>query len=397
VKLLFADPGPVPGLAPSAIQVLQSVDGFARAGVEVTLMTPEPSRGIEPESVLGRPLARSVRLAYLPDLRKRWFFPASSSKPFYWMAARNARALAAAGDVEAVLVRNLKMAEVLLRAPGLPPVFFETHELFAQSFKDEFPERTTHQAKKLARLAEREGFVYRSAHGVATLTAALASDIRAEYRDVAPTVVVPDAVDLDLAAAAEGPRPANPRPVLLYLGSLHKWKGVEVAVAAMRELPGCELWIAGGSDARIHDMRRLSASLDLSERVQLLGRIEPRERFKLIAQADVCLLPLRPYSIGARYTSPLKLFEYMAMGKPVVASHLPSLAEVLVDRRNAMLVRPEDPRALANAVRSLIDDPALSRALGAEAKRLAYDRFGWVQRSSRLAEFIAEQLARPRT
>jgi glycosyltransferase involved in cell wall biosynthesis len=290
-------------------------------------------------------------------------------------------------------VRNLKLAEVLLREPGLPPLFFETHELFAQSFRQASGPLSAAKARKVQAIAERERFVYRRARGIASLTQALADDIAAAYAPVAPVAVVPDGVDLDLAAIALAqPRAPNPLPALLYLGSLHRWKGVEVAIEAMPRLPRCELRIFGGTDERIAELRALAARLRLGDRVLLLGRIEPRRRFAAIAEADVCLLPLRQDAIAARYTSPLKLFEYMAMAKPVVASDLPSLREVLVDGETALLVPPEDPVALAAAVTAVLDDAALAAGLGERAQALANARYGWTQRSADLLAFLADEL-----
>jgi len=392
MKLVVADPGPVPGLSPAAMQLLQSVDGLAHAGAHVRLITPRPAPGISAEAVLGRPLHARVTPAYVPDLRKRWFWPTRSSRPFYWLAIHELRRLRQAGEADAVLVRNLKLAEVLLQALGMPPVFFETHELFVQSHREAAGAQSSTHGKRAREIAARERFVYRSARGIASLTRALADDIGATYGPVAPIEVVPDGVDLELAAAARTPRAPNPRPVLLYLGSLHRWKGVEVAVEAMTGLEGCELRVAGGTDERIGDLEALAARRGVADRVRMLGRVEPGRRFECIAGADLCLLPLRTDSIAARYTSPLKLFEYMAMGKPVVASDLPSLREVLADRDNARLVPPEDPAALAVAVNELVRDRGLAAALGRRAQALAESRFGWTQRSAQLMAMIERGL-----
>jgi glycosyltransferase involved in cell wall biosynthesis len=392
MKLVVADPGPVPGLAPAAMQLLQSVDGLAHAGAHVRLITPRPAPGLIAEAVLGRPLHARVTPLYVPDLRKRWFWPTRSSRPFYWLAVRELRRLRQAGEADAVLVRNLKLAEVLLQALGMPPVFFETHELFAQSHREAAGAHSSTHGKRAREIGARERFVYRSARGIASLTRALAEDIVAAYGPAAAIEVVPDGVDLELAAAARTPRAPNPRPVLLYIGSLHRWKGVEVAVEAMTALEGCELRVAGGTDERIGDVEALAARLGVADRVRMLGRVEPRRRFECIAGADLCLLPLRTDSIAARYTSPLKLFEYMAMGKPVVASDLPSLREVLADRDNALLVPPEDPAALAAAVNVLVRDGRLAAALGRRAQALAESRFGWTQRSAQLMAMIERGL-----
>jgi glycosyltransferase involved in cell wall biosynthesis len=88
------------------------------------------------------------------------------------------------------------------------------------------------------------------------------------------------------------------------------------------------------------------------------------------------------------YTSPLKLFEYMAAGVPVVASDLPALREVLRDGENAVLVAPDDPGALAQGIRRVLEDKPLADRLAAQARRDA-QAHTWTARAQAILEFIA--------
>jgi glycosyltransferase involved in cell wall biosynthesis len=110
------------------------------------------------------------------------------------------------------------------------------------------------------------------------------------------------------------------------------------------------------------------------------------------------VLPNARTAISERYTSPLKLFEYLAMGRPIVASDLPSIREVLTDSRTALLVPPGDPQALAGALSRLAGDRALARALGRASLALAAD-FTWIvgpsdsrRRSPRRRRMISARL-----
>jgi glycosyltransferase involved in cell wall biosynthesis len=93
-----------------------------------------------------------------------------------------------------------------------------------------------------------------------------------------------------------------------------------------------------------------------------------------------------------RYTSPLKLFEYLMMGRPIVASDLPALREVLTHEETALLVPAGDPTALAGAVTRLMDDPALAASLAARARALA-PAFTWSARAARLEAALAAATA----
>ena len=390
MKLAYLDPHPVPDAIPEALQILQTVDALARVGASVTLVTPAPEGDADPAAILGRPLASGATLVHLADLRRRWWAPSRSNKLFYVQARRWLRE----NRADAVLARNLRLAEEIVDEPGLAPLFFETHEVFAQSFREEHPDMDRRRRVKLAVLEKRERLVYARSRGLVALTQLLADDVRSEYGLPTPIVVAPDGVDVEAARLADVTRPANEKPVLLYLGSLHPWKGVEVAVEAMRDLPGAMLHVAGGAEVRIAELAALATLHGVRDRVLFLGAVPPVRRFEVIGGADVCLLPLTKTSIASRYTSPLKLFEYMAMGKPVVASNLDSIREVLTDGEDALLVQAADPRALARGVERVLGDPALATRLGGTAKARAA-AFGWDARAKRMLEFMRAHAASP--
>lgn len=386
MRLTYIDPHPIPDTLPATLQVLQTVDALGEIGVKTTLITPRPKSNLSPRDLLGRELSANVTIKHLPDLRNRWWFPSSSNKPFFWLAKRFLRGI----STDALLVRNLKLAERLLSGGDIPPLFFETHEIFAQSYKENHLRMSGRKQRKFEALQTTEGLVYRQAKGIVAITACLAEDIRAHYGVDTPVAIAPDGVDLCLAGAVPH-RIANDIPVLLYLGSLHPWKGVDTLIRALHHLNDVILWIAGGTDERIAELRNLAAGEAVETKVSFLGQIPPVERFNIINKADICLLPLAETSIGSRYTSPLKLFEYMGMGKPVIASDLPSLREVLRNEENALLVEPGSPKAVARAIDRLIGDSALQSTLGANALRDAR-RFTWAARAETIANFIRARL-----
>ncbi len=389
MHLAYLDPHPVPDDGPEALQILYTVDALGGCGVDVTLITPRPRTGRDARDILGRELSPRVQFEYVPDLRKRWWLPSASSRPFYWMASRRLGAL----GIDAVLTRNLKMAEHLLRRGSASPLFFETHEWFAQSYRDEHPQPNRRERRKLAALAAREAFVYRRARGLVALTALLADDIREAYALDTPTTVAPDGVDLEAARAARREHPPHDRPLLLYLGSLHPWKGVPTLVEALVHLRRpARLKVVGGNNERIAELRALAQRLGVADRVLLSGPCPPAERFAVIQEADVCLLPLSTTSIGSRYTSPLKLFEYLAMGKPVVVSDLPSMRAVVTDGETALLARAGDPSAFAGAIERILADRALAERLGANGAILA-ERFTWTARARAISMFVASRIA----
>lgn len=390
MRLAYVDPHPVPGVTPSTMQMLQTVDGLGRAGVEVTLITPHSS--LAADAVLGHALSSCVQPQPCFDPRKRWFFPFSTHKPFFWQACRRL----AAGSFDAVLVRNLKLARYLVEQLPTLPLFFETHEMFAQTFHEERQPLRGSDVGKYRRLSVSEGIVYTRARRTFALTGLLADDICSAYgQDRARFSVLPDGFDPELAAAASarfaasGRQPGPPR--ILYLGSLHPWKGVATLIEAMATVAApTECWVAGGEPARIEALRAQGERLGLGRRLRFLGKVPPAERFDLIAQADICALPLTATSIASRYTSPLKLFEYMALRKPLLVADLPSIREVWTAPIGCFAVG--DAAACATQIAELlaIIESGKTEKLYAGIDAAAYT---WQRRGERIRDEIAACLA----
>ena len=125
----------------------------------------------------------------------------------------------------------------------------------------------------------------------------------------------------------------------------------------------------------------------MHDRVELRGHVPYDQVPGVLAGASVALLPLPDEPVARLFTSPLKLFDYMAAGVPIVASDLPALREVLRHEENALLARPGDPDAFADAVRRLLADPALAARLGAQA-RADVHRYSWDARADALLGFL---------
>ena len=124
------------------------------------------------------------------------------------------------------------------------------------------------------------------------------------------------------------------------------------------------------------------------ERVVFAGSVPRHEAPAHIAAMDIAVAPyprLRDF-----HFSPLKLFEYMAVGRPVVASRYPDIAAVIEDERSGLLVEPGEVDELAAALLRLVRDPSLAARLGEEARRRAAGEHSW----RRNAEAVVEQARR---
>jgi glycosyltransferase involved in cell wall biosynthesis len=178
-----------------------------------------------------------------------------------------------------------------------------------------------------------------------------------------------------------------------YAGHLYPWKGVDRAIEAIAALPDARGLIIGGhpGEPDLARLRGLAERLQCAHRITFTGLLPPREARRRLQRADVVVLPNPASTISTRFTSPLKLFEYMASGRPIVASDLPSIREVLRDSETAILVKAGDAQALTDGLRRIRDDEALGARLARRALE-EVSRYTWDERA-RLLETVFTRVA----
>jgi glycosyltransferase involved in cell wall biosynthesis len=270
------------------------------------------------------------------------------------------------------------------------PVIYEAHTVaavFAEEHARLYGAARAPSDWKLSRLDKRERRVCREARGLVTITGALLEALKDRHGTLAPSRVIPDGSRLpEKLPAFEG---AHSPPRVYYIGQLYPWKGVDVLVEAMGQLKSAELVIVGGlpPEPDLDRLKRLASSLSLEGRVRFRGFVPPPALEAEKANADLFVIPLLDSTTARLFTSPLKLFEAMASGRPFVASDLPSIREVLTHEENALLVPPGDARALAAAIERLLRDRDLSRRLAARAFEDA-KAYSWERRAEAISSFL---------
>jgi len=153
-----------------------------------------------------------------------------------------------------------------------------------------------------------------------------------------------------------GIKPKVKEKNIVYTGNLMHWKGVYTLADSMKYLDeNVKLIIVGGSPDILPQFQKYIKDNDI-ENIELVGFVQKNETIKYIEKADVLILPNSAQDKMSYYTSPLKLFEYMASKRPIVASKLPSIEEVLKDKQNAILCEPDNPKDLADKIKWVLNN-----------------------------------------
>lgn len=388
----------IPGTSASALQQVQMCAAFAQAGATVTLIRPYYF-GLANVRALRRfyKVQETFRIATLPTLLSLSHPQRPSSRHLPWIGGATMQimaglyalcTLAAAGRRRTVVYsRNVNAAAVILwlRKTILKKanvrVFYEAHSLAQQ------PQNYFH-------------YVLRNADGLISITESLRLDlikipqVRADRLFVAPDAALRQADD-SAPSRSEARRVlglADDRhSVVVYTGSFKVGKGVHILEQAAGYLPeDVHIFFVGGDPEQVQ-ARRSASGAQRGATCHWPGHVEPTRVRLYQRAADICVLPNTAEGAWQAYTSPLKMFEYMAAAKPIVASDLAVLREVLVHERNALLVPPGNPQALANAINRIRLDPALAQHLARQAAADAAAHT-WEDRAKHIIQFIMQSL-----
>ncbi len=179
--------------------------------------------------------------------------------------------------------------------------------------------------------------------------------------------------------------------VVGYVGRLHTMKmgkGVDTLLEALLQVEGVTVALVGGPDDMAEDLRAYWIAHGLpAERFLYAGQVPPSRVPLYLRAFDVCVMPLPFTPHFAYHASPLKLFEYMAAERAVIATDLPSWADVVRDGENALLVPPSDVGALAEAVHRL-QDASLRDRMAQVAHAEAFAHYTWRARAERILTAI---------
>jgi glycosyltransferase involved in cell wall biosynthesis len=210
--------------------------------------------------------------------------------------------------------------------------------------------------------------------------------------------VIPNGVSPSDFCPSALPARQGRTPVLLYIGTLADWQGLDVvikALPAILEQQAVRLHIVGRGRSR---QRKLLAKqirrLGLEECVTVQPAVPHHEVPSLIADSDICIAPLglndRNVTQGA---CPIKVLEYMASSRPLIASNIPIVRELVREDVDALLFSPTDPQDLAHKVLRLLGDFELSQRLSDTATERALTRFTWRMAQKRLIRVYDRLLA----
>lgn len=368
--------GRFPSEKAASLFAAKSCESFASVGERVTLLVPRRIRRGHDDPYAYYGVRKNFKIQYLPtfDLFEVPFlrgvafwvgFATFSVFSFLYLIFR-----AHKNDV----IYSNESLPIFLASFYFPNTLYEVHD---------FPERKLRFYKILFRKVR---------HILATNTWKIKQLERAFSIPQGKIICERNAVeikDFDIPMSQEEARKKLGLPtkgnIAVYTGHLYGWKGVDTLAEAAKKLPeGTLVVFVGGTGL---DVKRFKDVYGNIKNISILGHRDHSEIPLWQKAADVLVLPnTAKEDISKYYTSPMKLFEYMASKSPIVASNIPSIAELL-NNENAVLVPPDDPEALASGIASVLENQDLARKIALQAMR-DVEQYTWEKRAKRILDFM---------
>ncbi|MEK7641475.1 MAG: glycosyltransferase family 4 protein [Patescibacteria group bacterium] len=357
------------------IQIARMCEAFGTAGIDLELVVPR-RKGTNPESAYA---FYGIKNNF--KIRPLWCIDIVEKVPWfgYWLQLATftlsvlVRYTFASRTASRLYTREFMLA-VLLRRLGYD-VVYESHRILLK--------------KKLF------FGLLRGVNRIITNSRGVAEEFKANgFKDVLPLPNGIDLAEFDLKQSkAELRRElgwVESDRIALYTGYLYKWKGIDTLMAAGELISktgsSFKLVILGGSVADVKTYSDIAREKGMIK-MEFLGHKDRKVMPKYMKAADVLLLPNSAVSEeSVKYTSPIKLFEYMASRVPIVASDMPSIREIVSDE-SAVLVKPDDAAALVAGIEKTLADEAESK-VRAEKAYQDVTELTWDGRAAKTLDFI---------
>jgi glycosyltransferase involved in cell wall biosynthesis len=363
-RLFYTHNIAMPGPEANTVNVAKMCSAFAANGCEVTLGALSGAPGDD--------LQARVRDHYdLSETFEVVALPASAARPSMAALAGAVMARRRNADIAYTRAPHVGLATCLA---GIPTVLEVHADLPAFG--------------KIGRAAFRRALRHPQLRKIVVISNALERRLRHQAPEIGPDLIVVAHDGADLPGAFPT-TPTSERLSVGYVARFYRGKGLDIIARTATLCPWADFHIVGGDAAEAAHF----AGCAMPANVTCYGSVPHAAVARLIDGWDVVLAPYQRSVLvadgktdTASWMSPLKVFEYMAAGKAMLASDLPALREVLTDNETALLIPPDDASAWAKAVTRLRDHPALRRRL-AEGARATFSRhYSWTERARRILE-----------
>jgi glycosyltransferase involved in cell wall biosynthesis len=336
----------LPSTRAQSIQVLGTAHALAELGCQVTVIADLPDTGPRPER---RDILNFYQLSDTPNLDLR--LPKAEHKTlsglwFRWQVLRWLyNSVVHQPERSVILARSKGYADEVMSIPFGPPLVLEAHEVDSALARE--------RGESASAFSRVEARLLKAAEGIVTNTAGTLEGLEVGH----PGLMAANRKVVYNATNPHRVREHRPgaRHVVGYAGSLKRYKGLPTLLEAAKLLgPGVEVELMGGSQQELDTLGPLPPN------VRWAGPVPYHQVPDVLQRWHAALLPLDADLFGEKLCNPLKLWDYRAIGLPLIAADVGSLREV-IEPQQAQWYAPGDPVALAQAIHNSLGPPTRAR------------------------------------
>ncbi len=380
MKLIYIANARLPTEKAHGIQIMKMCQAFSLAEVEVELIVPWRFNKIKKDPFDYYGIKKNFKIKTLPSID---LIPLGLSKIGFWI-----QSITFATSVFFYLI--FKKVDIIY-----------SRDLFSLWFLSFFRKNLVYEAHTFPQHLFLYRRIFKKAKMIIVITQKL-KELFIQQGVISDKILVaPDGVDLKdfniKESQEECRRKLNlplDKKIIGYVGQLKTMgmeKGIENLVRVLEKLKknnySTILCLVGGLESDIKQYKRLASRIKVDSKIIFIGQVKYFLVPYYLKSFDMCVMPFPWTKHFACYMSPIKMFEYMASKRPIITSDLPSIKEIL-NENNAILVKPDNPKELAEGIKKALQDPQLSAKISNQAFGDAQE-YTWQKRAENILEFTS--------
>ena len=378
MKILYISNSRIPTEKAYGVQIMKTCEALAGAGINLELILPtrksKDFKNVDPFEYYG--VERNFKIRYLscfdPD------FLINLGQGIYI-------------KIQLLFFVASLFFNLIFKSKEHEYIFY-TRDEYLLKLLHRFSKKVVWESHGLPKNKKRYLNAWQKCYKIVCLTQGLKDELVSLGVEEGKICVVPDGVDLDKFQVINDKKQIREKldlptdkKIVMYTGHLYDWKGVQVLADAAKLLGDDSLVVfVGGTEFDLNNFKEKNKG---NHKILLLGQKPYKDIPFYLKSADCLVLPnTAEDEKSVKWTSPLKMFEYMASDVPIVASSLPSLREILNDK-NAFLVAADDPQELAGAISNALQNREKYSKLAKQAL-VDVKQYSWQKRADKIINFL---------
>jgi len=365
MKIMYIANSPMPSRSANSIHIIKMCESFTKAGLEIILVVPKTLKIVSSKVDIFNFYGINSKF----KIRKIFTLPGRGMAVFYLLAMF----YSAFKGPDVIYTRQIEAA--VLSSISHTKFILEMHDCLIDRFDKFF----------FKRIAGNKYFLK---------LILISNNLKTKFIEYGfndkKIKVLPDAVDINIFINKE--KQLHQRKRIGYGGHLFKGRGVETIETLASSMADLDFYLWGGTEDLINYWKNRTKNI---KNIYFKGFVKNTVLAEELVNCDILVMPYQKEVAvfgnkgnTVEWMSPMKMFEYMATGRPIVASNLPVIGEILRNGYNAILVTCNDVKEWESAIKRLVDNPEFAEIIGANARRDVVKKYTWDIRAKEILEVL---------